>query len=269
MFASFPTMKALLRLFAVVNLSLAFIAAEDACAAEAALRVSAAASLSDALREIDAAFTKSTGNAVERNLGASSALARQIEEGVPADVFFSADQAKMDGLAAKGLILPETREDQLSNSLVVVVPSDSTLKLTSIQDLTADRVSKIATGDPKAVPVGVYAKNYFENAGLWKALESKVVATENVRAALAAVESGNIDAGIVYKTDAAISKKVKVALEIPARDDLKIVYPMAVLKGSTQPKVAAQYLEYLDSPASKAVFEKYGFIVLPEVSGSK
>ncbi len=246
-----------------------FFATSLAMAAEPAIRVAAAASLSDALREIDFAFTKKTGSAVELNLGASSALARQIEEGAPADVFFSADQAKMDALAAKGLIASESREDQLSNALVIIVPSDSALKLNSIQDLTSDRVSKIATGDPKAVPVGVYARSYFEKAGLWKDLEGKVVATENVRAALAAVESGNIDTGIVYKTDAAISKKVKVALEVPARDDLKIIYPVAVLKGSTQPKLAAQYLEYLDSPGSKAVFEKYGFIVLPEVSGSK
>ena len=255
--------------FALLVFALAFLARGQVSGAEPTLRVAAAASLSDALREIDAAFTKQTGSAVELNLGASSALARQIEEGAPADVFFSADRAKMDALAEKGLIIAESREDQLSNSLVIIVPKDSTLKFTSVQDLISDRVSQIATGDPKAVPVGVYARNYLEKAGLWKDLEGKVVATENVRAALAAVESGNIEAGIVYKTDAAISKKVKVALEVPARDDLKIIYPVAVLKGSTQPKLAAQYLEHLDSPGSKAAFEKYGFIVLPEVSGSK
>ena len=232
--------------------------------AEPALRVSAAASLSHALREIDAEFTKASGTPVQLNLGASSALARQIEEGAPADVFFSADQAKMDALAAKGLLLAETREDQLSNSLVVVVPLDNALKLASIKDLVTSRISKVATGDPKAVPVGVYARGYFEKAGLWKELERKIVATENVRAALAAVESGNIDAGIVYKTDAAISRKVKVALEIPPLEGLKIVYPMAVLKGSTQPKQAEKYLEFLDSPTAKAIFEKYGFIVLPD-----
>jgi molybdate transport system substrate-binding protein len=232
--------------------------------AEPPLRVSAAASLSDALREIGAEFAKASGTQVHLNLGASSTLARQIEEGAPADVFFSADQAKMDALAAKGLIIAETREDQLSNSLLVVVPADSRLKLASVKDLTTSRVSKIATGDPKAVPAGVYARSYFEKAGLWGDLQRKMVATESVRAALAAVESGNVDAGIVYKTDAAISSSVKVALEIPPLEGLKIVYPMAVLKGSAQPRQAQKYLEFLDSPTAKAIFEKYGFIVLPD-----
>jgi molybdate transport system substrate-binding protein len=233
-------------------------------AKEPALRVSAAASLADVLKELNAAFSKQSGAAVNLNLGASSMLARQIEEGAPADVFFSADSAKMDDLAAKGLIVRQTREDQLSNSLVVVVPDDSPLKLSSIHDLASDRVSRIATGDPKAVPVGVYARTYFEKAGIWKDLQKKLVPTENVRGALAAVESGNVAAGIVYKTDAAISKKVKVALEIPVMDDLKITYPMVVLKEAKQPQQAAKYLDFLDTPASKAVFEKYGFIVLPE-----
>jgi molybdate transport system substrate-binding protein len=246
------------------RLILSALIAAGIARAEPPLRVSAAASLSDALREIDAEFSKASGTQVYLNLGASSTLARQIDEGAPGDVFFSADQAKMDALAAKGLILAETREDQLSNSLVVVVPADSRLKLASIKDLTTSRVSKIATGDPKAVPVGVYARSYFEKAGLWADLQRKMVATENVRAALAAVESGNVDAGIVYKTDAAISKKVKVALEIPPLEGLKIVYPMAVLKGSTQPRQAQKYLEFLDSPTAKAIFEKYGFIVLPD-----
>jgi molybdate transport system substrate-binding protein len=241
----------------------------DTRASEPILRVSAAASLADVLAEINPAFSKTSGSKVQLNLGASSTLARQIEQGAPADVFFSADRAKMDGLAAKGLVVNETREDQLSNALVVVVPNDSAAQFKSIQDLTAKNVGRIATGDPKAVPVGIYARSYFEKAGIWKDLEPKIVATENVRGALAAVESGNVDAGIVYKTDAAISRKVKVALEIPSMEDLKIVYPMAILKSSTQPKLAAQYLEFLDTPASKTVFEKFGFIVLPEVSAAK
>jgi molybdate transport system substrate-binding protein len=227
-----------------------------------ALRVSAAASLADTLKEINAAFTAETGSKVELNLGASSTLARQIEEGAPADVFISADTAKMDGLDKKGLVRAETREDQLSNSLVVVVPADSQLAISSLADLA--RVGRLVTGDPKAVPVGVYAKSYLEKEGLWTALEPKIVAAENVRAALAAVESGNIEAGIVYKTDAGISAKVKVAFEFPAREDLKITYPMAVLKESTRPELAGKYLEFLDTPASHSTFAKFGFIVLPE-----
>lgn len=245
-----------------------FITGRTAIADEPVVKVSAAASLSDALKEIHTAFTKESGIKVELNLGASSMLARQIEAGAPADVFISADLAKMNDLESKGLLLPGTRENQLSNSLVVVVPVDSPLKITSVKDLTASTITKIATGDPKAVPVGVYAKAYLEKAGCWNAIEPKILATENVRAALAAVESGNIEAGIVYKTDAAISTKVKVACELPAMEDLKITYPMAGLKGSTQPKLATRYLEYLDTPASQAIFVKFGFIVLPEANAT-
>ena len=234
-------------------------------AEEAVLRVAAAASLADALKEIDDAFTRETHIKVELNLGASSVLARQIEAGAPTDVFFSADLAKMEALAAKGLVRNETRENQLSNSLVIVVPTESALQIRSANDLASAAVTRIATGDPKAVSVGIYAKAYIEKAGLWKEIEPKIVASDNVRAALAAVESGNIVAGIVYKTDAAISKKVKVVYEIPPMEEPKIIYPMAVMKDAAQPKLAIQYLDFLDTPASKATFEKFGFIVLPEI----
>jgi len=233
------------------------------------LRVAAAASLADSLKEIHENFTKATNVKVELNLGASSALARQIEAGAPTDVFISADLAKMKDLAGKGLVQSDTQEDQLSNSLVIVTSSDSTLNITSTKDLTGSNVSKIVTGDPKAVPVGVYAKEYLEKAGLWESLQSKVIAAENVRAALAAVESGNVEVGIVYKTDAAISRKVKIAYEIPQAEGPKITYPMAALKDSAQLDVAKKYLDFLDLPESKAIFEKFGFVVLPEAESGK
>ncbi|MEO5715242.1 MAG: molybdate ABC transporter substrate-binding protein [Luteolibacter sp.] len=226
------------------------------------LRVSAAASLAEVLKEIDTAFEKSTGTKVELNLGASSTLARQIEEGAPADVFFSADLAKMDGLEKKGLIDSATKEEQLSNSLVVVEPVDSNLTVASAKDLVG--VGKIALADPKAVPAGIYAKAWLEKLGLWTQAAPKVVATENVRAALAAVEAGNVDAGVVYKTDAVISKKVKVAYQVPAAEMPPIVYPMAVLKGAANAAAAKQYLEFLDAKDAIQAFEKYGFVVLPE-----
>ncbi len=249
-----------------VALALTLCLSAAARAEEAVLRVSAAASLADVLKEIDAAFEKSTGTKVELNLGASSALARQIEEGAPSDVFFSADLAKMDGLEKKGLIDVSTREAQLSNSLVVVEPSDSTLKITSGKDLAA--VTKIALADPKAVPAGVYAKAWLEKLGLWAEAEPKIVATENVRAALAAVESGNVDAGVVYKTDAAISKKVKIAYEVPSEEAPQITYPMAVLKEAKNAATAKRYLEFLDTKEATQAFEKFGFLVLPEPPAS-
>lgn len=228
------------------------------------LRVSAAASLADVLKELNAAFEKETGTKVQLNLGASSLLARQIGEGAPVDVFFSADEVKMEGLAKNGLLEPGTREAQLSNTLVVVVPADSGLKLTSMKELDSPAIKRIATGDPRAVPVGVYAREHLQKLGIWPAVESKIVAMENVRAALAAVESGNAEAGIVYKTDAAISAKVKIACEVPAAEGPRIVYPTAIVKGARNGAEAAAWLAFVDRPASHKVFEKFGFVVLPE-----
>ncbi len=236
-------------------------------AAEPAVRVSAAASLADVLKEINAAYEKDTGTEVELNLGASSALARQIEEGAPADVFFSADLAKMDRLQEKGLIQAATREAQLSNSLVVVVPADGMLTIASAKDLLG--LGKIALADPQAVPAGVYAKAWLEKDGLWSKMQSKIVATENVRAALAAVEAGNVDAGVVYKTDAAISKKVKVVYQVPAAEVPRIIYPMAVVKESKNAAAARRYLDFLDGVEATRSFEKFGFLVLPEPPASR
>ena len=175
--------------------------------------VYAAASLTEALKEVAQGFEKSTGHKVVFNLGGSNDLARQIKAGAPADVFFSADKAQMDGLEAAGLVRAQDRVDVLSNVLVVVVPAASTARLSGPGDLPA--VSRLALADPQAVPAGVYARTWLESIGLWDKLEDKVVPTLNVRAALAAVESENADAGIVYRTDAAISKRVKVAFEVP------------------------------------------------------
>ncbi len=228
------------------------------------LRVAAAASLADVLEEINVGFTKESGIAVLLNLGASSALARQIEEGAPVDLFISADLAKMDTLAQKGLVATHTRENQLSNTLVVVVPSDSTLTISKGQDLAAPAFGKLALADPKAVPAGIYAKEWLTKLNVWEQIAPRVVATENVRAALAAVESGNVAAGIVYRTDAAISKKVKAIYEAPMEEAPKITYPMAALKAAAQPGAAKRYLEYLDSPSAQAIFVKHGFVVLPD-----
>lgn len=228
------------------------------------VRVSAAASLADALKEINALYEKEKGAKVELNLGASSALARQIEAGAPVDVFFSADLAKMEALDKAGLIDQSTEEEQLGNALVVVAPVDSALTISSVKDLADEKVKRLVTGDPKAVPVGVYTKQYLEKLGLWESVGSKIVAAENVRAALAAVEAGNADAGFVYKTDAAISDRVKVIHEVPEGDAPKIIYPMAALKDAKNAAGAKDYLEFLDTPEAHEVFKKFGFVVLPE-----
>jgi len=227
----------------------------------ATINVFAAASLTDSLKEIAAGYEKQSGDKVAFNFGASSFLARQIEEGAPADLFFSADEAKMDGLDAKGLIVKETRKSRLSNSLVVVVAAEKGAAIETPKDLATDKVKRLALAEPKTVPAGIYAKEYLQKQNLWMALERKVVPTENVRGALAAVEAGNAEAGIVYKTDAAISKKVKVVYEVPAADSPSISYPMAVVKESRQINAAERFLKHLDSEEAGRIFKKFGFIV--------
>jgi molybdate transport system substrate-binding protein len=223
--------------------------------------VFAAASLTDSLKEIAAAYQKESGDKIIFNFAASSTLARQIEEGGPADIFFSADEAQMNRLEKKGLIDPATRKSRLGNSLVVVVPGDSTLQIKSASDLTNAGIQQIALADPRAVPAGVYAKGWLTRQQLWPAVEPKVVPTENVRAALAAVASGNVELGVVYKTDAAISKNVKVAYEVPRADAPDISYPMALVKGSPQPEAAKKFLDYLSSEEAGQVFTRFGFLL--------
>jgi molybdate transport system substrate-binding protein len=230
-------------------------------AQSATITVFAAVSLTDSLKEIGAAYEKQSGDKIVFNFGASSTLARQIEEGAPADIFLSADEAKMDGLEKKALIVKESRKTRLWNSLVIVVASERGAAIHGPKDLATEKVKRLALAETKTVPAGIYAREYLQKQNLWSALESKVVPTENVRAALAVVEAGNVEAGIVYKTDAAISKKVKVAYEVPAADSPAISYPMAIVKEAKEPEAARRFLSHLDSEVSARVFEKFGFIV--------
>jgi len=226
------------------------------------LAVFAAASLTEALQEIAAVYEQQQpGLHLDFNFAASSSLARQIQEGAPADVFFSADEAKMDGLEKKGLLSSGTRRSLLSNSLVIVVHRDSRLSLRRPADLLDAKFGHIALAEPQTVPAGIYAKEYLKKQGLWGKVIDKVVPTENVRAALAAVESGNVDAGIVYKTDASISKNVRVAYEVPAGEGPPISYPVAVLKDSRQIESAKRLVEFFESEAALAIFRRYGFLV--------
>ena len=226
------------------------------------LTVLAASSLTDAMKEIASLYQKETGNEIRLSFGASSMLERQIEEGVPADVFLSADELKMDALEKAGLLVPGTRHTLLSNTLVIVIPPYSQLRIHSAADLANNNeIKRIAISQPSAVPVGVYSKEYLTKLGLWEKVASKVVPTENVRASLAAVESGNVEAGFVYKTDMIISDRVKAAFEIPATEGPKIRYPIAALKGSHDLEAAKKLVDYLRSEAVLNVFKRYGFKV--------
>jgi len=230
-------------------------------ARSADVTIFAAASLTDSLKHIAADYQKQTGQTVTFNFEASSILARQIKEGAPADIFFSADETQMDRLAEQGLIDASTRVDRLGNRLVVVTPADSDLQIHSAAELAAAGVKQIALADPKAVPAGVYAKEWLEKFRVWDDVKPKVVPAENVRAALAAVASGDVDAGVVYKTDAAISKRVKIVYEVPSADGPDIRYPMALVKASPHSDAAKQFFEYLKSDDAGRVFERFGFAV--------
>ena len=236
----------------------AVLALHNARGAE--VNVYAAASLTDVMKEIASAHEKRSGDKITFNFAASSLLARQIMEGAPADIFFSADEAKMDDLQKAGLIVAETRRDLLSNALVIVVPNDSKLTIASPDELIT-KVQKIAIADPRAVPAGIYTKEYLSSLGLWEKLESKIVPTENVRTALAAVESGNVDAGFVYKTDANSSKRVKIAFSVPVEKGPAIRYPVAIIKKTKNKSAVEGFLHYLESENARKLFERYGFIV--------
>jgi molybdate transport system substrate-binding protein len=228
--------------------------------------VSAAASLTDVLKTISSSYgaqskSKDNVNSVKFNFGPSSGLARQIEEGAPADMFFSADEAQMDALEKNGRLEPGTRKNLLTNQLVMVVPADSKLAITSPKDLLKAEVKRIALAEPP-VPVGAYTKEYLGAEGLWDKIQPKVVPVQDVRATLASVESGNVEAGFVYKTDAATSKKVKIVYEVPLDKGPKIIYPVAIIKGSKRTETARDFMNYLRSPSATAAFKKYGFGVI-------
>lgn len=224
--------------------------------------VSAAASLTDVLKEVGKAYQAKSQNKLLLTLGPSNFLARQIEEGAPVDVFFSADLAQMNLVDKNGRLEPGTRRNLLSNQLVVVVPVDSKLVISSAKDLLKPEVKNIALADPSGVPVGVYTKRYLTDEKLWEGVNKRIVPVLDARATVAAVEAGNVEAGIVYKTDAAISSRVKIVFAVPVEKAPKITYPIAVVKDSKKKAAARDFLAFLATPAAKSLFKKYGFVVL-------
>lgn len=226
------------------------------------LTISAAASLKDALSEIVTIYSQAKSNvAIRNNFGSSGNLQQQIINGAPVDVFISAAAKQMDELQKKGLIIPDTRRDLLSNRLVLIVPADKN-DISDLKDLTTANIKRIAIGDPRSVPVGQYAEQALTKLELFQDVQSKFVLGNNVRQVLQFVESGNAQAGIVYATDVKTSTKVKVVQVLDARLHKPIVYPIAVLQKSTNQPSAKSYLEFLSSEPAKTIFEKYGFSTL-------
>jgi molybdate transport system substrate-binding protein len=224
------------------------------------LLLSAAASLQNALAKVDPLFVQRYPNVrLKYNFGASGALQRQIEQGAPVDVFISAGKKQVDVLQQKGLILNSTRRNLLTNRLVLIVPKNSTLGITTFRQLSQPSVKKIAVGEPRSVPVGQYTEELFKNLGVLNFLKPKFVLGSNVRNVLAAVESGNVDAGVVYATDANISQQVRQVATAPSRLHSPIVYPLAVLKASQHSQVAQAYVQFLSGAQAKAIFVDAGF----------
>jgi molybdate transport system substrate-binding protein len=239
-------------------------AAPSGMAQEKTITVFAAASMKNALDDVDTMFTKQSGVKVVASYAASSALMKQIEQGAPADVFLSADVDWMDYGAKHNLIKNDTRLNLLGNRLVLIAPKDSKIDNVKIGpgfDLAALAAGgRIATGDVRAVPAGLYAKAALEKLGVWASVESKMAMAENVRAALVLVARGEAPLGIVYETDAKIDPGVKIVGVFPDDSHPPIIYPVALTKDAKPD--AAQYLAFLRTPGAKAVFERYGFRVL-------
>ena len=232
----------------------------NACADD--ILISAAASLTDALKEIGRAYQSKSKNRVTFAFASSITLARQIEAGAPADVFFSADLESMDTLEKNGRLEPGTRKQLLSNQLVIIVRADLPSAVNSPEDLLDSRVRNIALAEPSSVPAGVYSRRYLESLGLWDRIKHKIVPVLDVRATLASVESGNVEAGFVYKTDAANSRKVKTVFEVPIGKGPKIIYPVAILKQSKRKAAAKEFLDVMVSPLGMDAFRRYGFVAL-------
>jgi molybdate transport system substrate-binding protein len=254
---------ALLLIMAVVAGCAPKAATPTPVAEPVSLSVAAAASLTDALDEVNSLYVKDKTNVtITPNYAGSGALQTQIEQGAPTDVFISAATKQIDALKEKQLLLDDTIKNVLANKLVLVVPTDSTAGIASFEDLTTDKAKRVAIGDPKSVPCGQYAVLAFEQLGIKDKVEPKQAVGADVRAILAYVENGSVDAGIVYLTDTKVSTKVKVVAEAPAEINAKIIYPAAVIKASKVPDAAREYVNFLSSAEAKAVFEKHGFTVL-------
>lgn len=236
-----------------------FLLVGSGAAGAADLVVSAAASLTDAFQAVGKAYeARHPDTHVVFNFAASDVLLRQIASGAPADVFASADQAAMDKAVAEKAIDPATRQDFARNQLVLIVPKDSGVKVASTADLRSAAVKRVAFGDPASVPVGRYTRAALEQQGLWEAVSAKGVLAQNVRQSLDYVARGEVEAGFVFATDAAIMKdKVTVATVVPTPKP--ITYPIAIVAGSKQAKEASGFEAFVQSAEGRSILASFGF----------
>lgn len=225
----------------------------------AELTISVAASVQDAMKEIQTAYQEEAPNVtITYNFGSSGSLAQQIAQGAPSDIFLSASQKWMDDLEEKGQILTESRKDLLQNTMVLIAPVDKA-DITDFKDFETEQINKVAIGEPESVPAGRYAKEVLTSLNLFDAMQSKLVFGKDVRQVLTYVETGNVDAGLVYATDAQISDQVQIIATAPADTHSPIVYPIAVVQDSENAEAAEAFLDFLSSDTAVAIFQGYGF----------
>ncbi|MDE2052508.1 MAG: molybdate ABC transporter substrate-binding protein [Gammaproteobacteria bacterium] len=242
---------------AVLSLSAAGARAADA---PGGVLVFAAASLANVLADLDGAFTAQTGIRVTSSLAASSTLAKQIEAGAPADVYFSADIQWMDYLQERGLLRAGSRHDLLGNSLVLIAPASSRLQVSIGPGFDLLRLlggGRLAVADPDSVPAGIYAHAALQKLGVWSTVLPRLVRAENVRAALEYVARGDAPLGIVYRTDALVEKRVRIVGVFPADSHPPIVYPVALTQRASA--ASARYLAFITGPDAQPIFRKWGF----------
>jgi len=253
---------------AALALSITALLVQAKAAEDKAITVFAAASMKNALDEVDALFTKQSSINVAASYAASSALMKQIEQGAPADIFLSADIQWMDYGVTQNLIKKDSRENLLGNRLVLIASKDSKIdKVTIAPGFDLPGLignGRIATGDVRSVPAGLYAKAALEKLGVWSSVEPKLAMAEDVRAALALVARGEVPLGIVYETDAKVDPSVKIVGLFPEDSHPPIIYPVAMTE-KAKPDTA-KYLACLTAPEAKAIFERYGFRVLAKPS---
>lgn len=235
---------------------------KSAAAEKTTLKVSAAMSLKDAVIKLKEVYAqKEPAVELQFNMGSSGMLQKQIEEGAPADVFLSAGKKQMDALEAKDLLVPGTRSDFLGNQMVLIVAREKKNDIKSFADLL-DKASSISIGQPETVPAGKYGKEALVSLKLWKPLENKVIFAKNVRQVLAYVDSGNVDAGIVYLSDTVVLKNSTIAAFAPKGSHTPIVYPMAAIRGTKELSAARKFMAFLKTPEAARVFSGYKFIPL-------
>ena len=227
---------------------------------ETELTILAAASLTDVCGELEEIYEKEhPGTALTFSFASSGALQTQIEEGAPADIFFSASTKQMDALNDEGLMDPDSITDLLENKLVLVVPAGADTRISSFEDTATEKVSLIALGDPESVPAGQYAEEVFTSLGILEAVKEKANYGSDVRAVLTWIEEAEADCGVVYATDAYTTDRVKIVAEAPEGSCSRLIYPVGIVKGTKAQREANEFLEFLKSGEAREIFDKYGF----------